>query len=480
MRKLIYITTLLLVIVSCSHDFVELNPTSSVNVDVLYKTDKDFQDALTAVYNRLQSQYQSFYILGDMRSDDSWEEIAKNNSMSYSDQFTTSSSDGLMNSSWSNYYIAIFRCNTLLSRIEDVDVSILNEKERHIAEAKFLRAFAYFDLVRIFGDVPLVTTPISVEESLETHREPVNNIYNQIIIPDLLAAENSLPDSYSGSEIGKPTKGAARALLGRVYMTINDFQNAESKLKEVTTMGYSLLEDYNDLFDYLKDEHHSEYIFDIEYEEGIGEGSQFTNLFAPNYVPFADFYGIGGFGNEHNNPTQTLISLFSDNDLRKDVSVGVTGGFYNADSVFVPLPTSTNQTYTKKYLVPVAAMNDSRANWKVIRYADVLLMLAEALNENGKMDQAIPYLNQVRERAGLTGYSTGMTQDALREAIAIERRLELSFEGVRWFDLVRTGKAYETLKDKGMREYMVLWPIPLSQIEVVGDPSVFPQNPGYD
>ncbi len=473
------IVVLSILSISCGKKFIDLPPISSVSVDVVYKTDKDFLDALTATYNTLQQQYQNFYIFGDIRGDDSWQAIYKNNSQSYSDAFVTNSSDGLMNSTWQNYYQAIFRINTILEKIKAADVSVVKNKDRYIAEAKFLRALSYFDLVRIFGDVPMITTPITIEEGYKTGREKVDVIYNQVIIPDFLDAETGLPLKYTGADVGRPTKGAAKSLLGRVYLTIKDFPKAETKLQEVTTMGYALLPNYNDLFDYSKNEHHSEYIYDIEYEEGMGEGSRFTNAFAPNSQPFTTFYGIGGNGDEQNSPTQGLIDLFDKKDKRRDVTVGVTGGFYNKDSVFVKLPTSTNQTYTKKYITPVAVINDSRANWKVIRYADVLLILAEALNENGKTTEALTYLNQVRTRAGMPGYSN-LSKDATRDKIYLERRLELSFEGVRWFDLVRTGQAYPVMKNAGMLPYMTVFPIPLSQIQLINNPTIFPQNEGYN
>ncbi len=129
-------------------------------------------------------------------------------------------------------------------------------------------------------------------------------------------------------------------------------------------------------------------------------------------------------------------------------------------------------------MTPVARGGDSKANWKVIRYADVLLMYAEALNEKGKTDQALIYLNQVHKRAGLQEYPT-LTQEEARGKIYLERRLELSFEGHRWFDLVRTGRAYDVLKSLGMQSYMTLFPIPLTEIQVVNNATIFPQNPGY-
>jgi hypothetical protein len=222
---------------------------------------------------------------------------------------------------WRNYYSIIFRANTILSKIENVDVLVVKNKERHIGEAKFLRAFAYFDLVRIFGDVPMVISVITDQEALKLGREKTDRIYDEIIVKDLLDAENNLPVSYSGADVGRATQGAAKALLGRVYLARRDFLNAEAKLQEVTVMEYALLPDFNDLFDYTKDEHHSEYIFDIEYEEGIQEGSNFTNSFSPQDPAVTAFYKVsGGSGNSHT-PSDGLFAIFDPADLRKDITV---------------------------------------------------------------------------------------------------------------------------------------------------------------
>ena len=235
--------------VSCTQKFIDLPPISSVSVDVVYKTDKDFLDGLTATYNTLQQQYQNFYIFGDIRADDAWQSIYKNNSHSYSDAFVTNSADPLMHTTWQNYYQAIFRINTILEKIKSADVIVVKNKDRYIAEAKFLRALCYFDLVRIFGAVPMITTPITTDEGYKVGREKVDVIYTKVIIPDLTDAENVLPLKFTGSDVGRPSKGAAKALLGRVYLTLKDFSKAAPKLQEVTTMGYSLLPVYNDLFD---------------------------------------------------------------------------------------------------------------------------------------------------------------------------------------------------------------------------------------
>jgi SusD family. len=480
MKKILSMLAIVcLLAISCKKDFIEITPISTVAIDALFKTDKDYQDAVTGCYNALQTQYQNFWVFGDLRGDDSRHEIPSNVLLYSTDNFTMSAELPLLKDSWLNYYKIIDRANTILTKINDADVSVIKNKARYKAEAEFLRALAYFDLVRIFGDVPMVTRKLSIEEAYKTGREKVDRIYTEIIIKDLMDAENNLPDKYTGADVGRVTKGAAKALLGKVYLTIHDFVKAESKLKEVTTMGYSLLPKYNDLFDYTKNEHHSEYIFDVEYEEGVSLGSNFTNTFFPNNAPMAAMYKVNGTRTGSNSPTEGLFSIFTNQDLRKDITVGVKGGYINGSGTFVPFIASISQSYTMKYIVPVVIQNDSKANWKVIRYADVLLMYAEALNENSKTQEALIYLNQVRTRAGVPIYSN-LTKDDAREKIYLERRLELSFEGHRWFDLVRTGRAYNVMQSFGMMPYMTVFPLPLSLIQLMNDNTIFPQNPGYN
>lgn len=469
----------LLLLSACKKSFIELTPPSTAGVDNLFKTDQDFKQAEIGIYNVFQAQYQNMWLFGDMRGDDSWDELVKGTAAAM-DLFTISNDDGVIRSTWLNYYNVISRANLLLSKIAPLDKGTIPNKDAYVGEAKFLRALAYFDLVRIYGDVPMVTSPITIEEAYKAGREKVSKIYSDVIIKDLQDAEAALPAKYSGADVGRATKGAAKSLLGKVYLTIKDFAKAEAKLKEVTTMGYALLPKFSDLFDYTKDEHHSEYIFDVEYEQGLsGEGSSFTTNFTPKNPDIATFYGVTGGQNGANNPPRSLFDIFPAGDVRKDITAA--DGFTDNNGVFHKLiPTSNDvSTFTKKYMVRLLATNDSRANWKVIRYADVLLMLAEALNENGKTDEAVGYLNQVHKRAGLTEYGT-LSADEAREAIYLERRLELSFEGHRWFDLVRTGRALQTMSAKGMKAYMTVFPIPITQIQLINNPAIFPQNQGYD
>jgi hypothetical protein len=165
-----------------------------------------------------------------------------------------------------------------------------------------------------------------------------------------------------------------------------------------------------------------------------------------------------------------LFNAFDTADIRRDFACDTNQIFFK----FFQIP-----TFTRKYIAPTASLNDSPANWKVIRYADVLLMYAEALNENNKTAEALGYLNQVRARVGMPGYS-GLTQDDARNKIYDERRFELAMEGHRWFDLVRTGRALSIMASTGMNAYNVVFPVPLREVQVINDPSIFPQNAGYD
>ncbi len=479
MKKLLnVILALSFLMISCKKEFIELAPISTAGVDAVYKTDKDFQDAVLGIYSVLRNQYQDFWIFGDLRADDSWHALGNDAFLVSVNTFSMNSGANLMINSWRNYYSAVNRANLVLSKIAGADPAIIKNKERHIAEARFLRAFAYFDMVRIWGDIPMPTNPISISDGYKLVRTKTDKIYTDIIIPDLLFAESKLATKYTGSDVGRATKGAAMSILGRVYMTIKDFPKAEAKLKEVTNMSYALLPKYTDLFDYTKEEHHSEYIFDIEYQDGgLGLGSGYSNKFLPKSAGSEGdiFYGIKGGAGEQNTPTLAFFDAFDANDKRRDVTVAK--GYYDNNGVFKGFLQIA--TFTKKYLAATAAANDSKVNWKVIRYADVLLMLAEALNENGKTDEAIPYINMIRTRAGLPLYTT-LTQADARTNIYSERRFELGMEGVRWFDLVRTGTAVQVMTPFGMKPHMTVFPIPLIEVQIINNSSVLPQNPGYD
>lgn len=478
----------LLLMMSCDKEFIEVIPKSVMTTDLVFKTDNDFRNALNGVYRQNQDFYDYFWEFGSLRGDDVEHWALRSIDRVAMDQFTLDVNSGRLNEAWLDLYAVVRSANTVLAKLEQADASVIKGKVQYNAEAKFLRALAYFNLVRIFGDVPMVTAPLDVQAALKTPRTGADVIYNDVIVPDLLEAESQLPPTYSSNLVGLPTQGAAKSLLGKVYLTRQDFPLAETKLKEVTTMGYALLDDFEDLFDF-DNEHHSEYIFDIEYIGGnVGLGSPFTVTFhhedqdvgTPLVNALYDAYDYSGrhSGGGAGTPTEEFMNLFEADDLRKARTA--VAGIYDDEGNFVE---STAQTprITLKYAQPgydFDISNDSKANWRVIRYADVLLMLAEAMNENGKTEEALGYLNQVRVRAGLTGYS-GLSQSEAREKIYLERRLELYLEGHRWFDLVRTGRAASVMQPYGMMPHMTVFPVPQPQIEVVNDPSILSQNDGY-
>lgn len=474
MKKNRYIIVFILFLTaSCSDSFLDLNPISNPDINSLYHSDADFEQAVNGVYAELQNYYRDYWQFSELRADNGdhlgtgWEDIQR------VDQFRLLVNDRILNDTWASMYNSIFRANIILEQIEFANPEDVSRISQYTGEARFLRALNYFNLVRIWGEVPLVLATLSPEEGLDYPQASVSSVYESIK-SDLQFAADNLPVKYGSNEAGRATKGAALSTLGKVYLTLGDYGLAESTLADVLDLGYELLPIYQDVFDHFN-EHHSEYIFDIEYEPELGgEGSNFANQFIPNDPEIRDHYGIVGSSGETLNPVDEYFSLFDAEDERKDIAAA-TGFLQNDGTFFV-----AQRTFTKKYITSVNVQNDSRVNWKVTRFADVLLMYAEALNENGKTNLALTELNKVRSRAGVEIYS-GLSQTEAREAIELERRLELGFEGHRWFDLVRTGKAYEEMSAKGynMEPYQVLFPKPQQELDVVNDPTILSQNPGY-
>lgn len=468
---------------SCNKDFLELAPISQQNGNNFYKTAEDMKNALTAAYGGLQfggTYYSSIHVIGDLRSDNT--EITNVNAgadQDAVDKFQNLATNSISSTTWSGHYQAIQYANTVIEKIEGVNMDE-NLKARYSGEAKFLRALLYFNLVRIFGDVPLVTKVINnPDEGYSYGREPLTNVYNQII-SDLKDAETALPYEYTGGDIGRATKGAAMGLLGKVYLTQKNWSLAATKLKELIDAAaltkYQILPSYASVFG-VANENNRESMFEVQFKKAAsGEGSPFTNQFAP----IGSGSAVVSVGNPlgQNIPTADMNNAYEANDARKAVSMRTS---------YVLGGNTVNHNYIVKYSGIPAANIDNDNNWIVLRYADVLLMYAEALNEQGYVADgpAFDYLNQIRNRAGL-GAKTSNNSDlalrvadqaAFRLAIEQERRVELAFEGHRWFDLVRTDRALDLLASKGMEAHHHIFPIPLSQIDI--NPGVITQNPFY-
>lgn len=485
-NKLVYILALL-IFSHCSGEFIELAPTSNANEQNFYKSEQDFVNAIYGAYSTLKmSGTYSDYIqlIGDLRSDNT--EMGTTASVRFPfyelSEFVDQETSPIVENVWNNHYTGIRRVNTILDRIRESNV---NEqvKNRIVAESRFLRALFHFNLVRVFGDVPLVTSRIlTVEDAYTFTRTGANEVYTQIIA-DLIAAEEGLPVDI-GAQHGRATRGAAESLLGKVYLTIQDYENARTVLgKVINSNKYDLMENYADLWR-PENKNNIESIFDVQFEKNVtaSTGAPFTERYTPYLYPHLPFTTTGG---GYNIPTEDLLEAFEQSDLRKEASLNES--YINTDgSVVSGLEGRYN---IKFYDMPVQG-GGSGDNWPVLRYADVLLMYAEALNEisfdpNGL---AFDLLNRIRERAGIPKklfnhpdprYAVN-SHEEFRLAIEQERRVELAFEGHRWFDLVRTSRAVEVLSPKvsaGVQPYQLLLPIPLSQIQV--NPENISQNPGY-
>jgi hypothetical protein len=473
-------------LIACEHELINLSPVSELTSSNFYESEEDFNNALIAAYDVLQEKNSIDFILSEIKSDNGTE-------MKYQyekdiDNFSVSQTNELISDFWKIAYRGIFRTNIILEKIVDADFAV--EKKNIITgQTKFIRAYIYFDLVRYFGDVPLATTVLKLSESVEHKRNPADEVY-QLIETDLQEASSLLPSVYADSkDIGRITKGAANAMLAKVFLTRKKYTEAKTSLESVigdTEAAYQLLPDFDDVFS-LENQNSKEIVFAIQYSTATGgEGNNFMNIFGP-INPQADV-SLGG-GAEHNRPTADLIRAYEPGDTRKAATL----------SEYVAVGGDTvNTPYNRKYLV-AQNVNDSGLDWPVIRFSDVILMYAEVLNELDDLSGAITQINKVRERAfGDQLHNFDQTsvpnKEAFRTRVLNERRVELAFENHRWFDLVRTDKALEFLQvenrlqdwrtgqilislDLNMQPYQTLYPIPLDEIELSN--GNLTQNEGY-
>ena len=465
---------------SCS-DFLNLTPKNELAADDYYKTAEHFEAALNGAYSTLQegSYFGNWYIFAEIPSDNTRNQLSGSvTDQDEFDKFYIRTTNPNLANFWELSYRGINRVNTVLGRIDNVTID-KSLSDRYKLECKFLRGLMYFNLVRVYGDVPLILKEISISESYTYMREPKAKIYEQII-SDLKEAEG-LPASYSSNlDVGRATSGAAKALLGEVYLTLNNYQDAETKLAEVVNSGrYALLENtsgslnidgYADAFD-ANNHNSKEGVFEVQFKKGgFGEGSNFPNNYAPENSG-TNVVSVGGTGG-NNIPEMDIYNAYEDGDLRRDFSMALGYNDNRKDGEWV------DSRHIRKFFDVPYQGGDSNNNNPIIRFADVLLMYAEALNQNGKTTEACEYLNKVRRRG--FGYQTTEkspvdvnTSDKQTFFLAVEheRRVELAFEGHRWFDLIRTGRALDVMTAKGFKlnASNMICPIPQKQIDVNPD-----------
>ena len=475
-----YILVLLLALTACETQ-LDLSPVTNLTNVTYYKTAEDAKAAVGACYAQIGG---TDPFLDLVTTDDAIAFLTGSADRPLLWRYNITPSNTFI-SQYAGAYNGINRSNTVIGRLPGIPMEE-SLKKRYIAEAKFLRALHYFNLVRLYGDVPIVTTETTSLEGLAVSRDPVDKVY-ELIEADLKEAESVLPKTYPASESGRASLGAAKGILARVYLTRAGttagspyWAQAAAKAKEVMDLGvYDLYANFADAFA-LTARGGKENIFEIQYltdVKGHGDGRGYGVRSAPIYP---------GTGSGIARPTASLYNLYSDKDTRKAVTF-ITSYVYNGVTTTLSItdPDFTKAVSYQKLWDKTAKTTSGEGTSKpILRYSDVLLMYAEATNEanNGPTADAYAALNKVRTRAGLTAL-TGLTYQPFKEAVWLERRLEFTFENMRRFDLVRTGHLLDAVKAENsfarnatIQPFHVLMPIP--QADMDANPNL-KQNPGY-
>lgn len=447
---------------SCGDSFFDLEPASSVTIDKVYKTASDYNVAVIGCYAKLQSQVNFYTECCEFRSDNlSLGAPTAGTQDRYDiDHFTEKPSNGILSSYWANFNNNVYRCNLLLDQIDGANFAE-NLKKQYKGEAMFIRALNYFNMYRIWGGVPATKHVVSAAEALKVARYSDEQMFD-LIAGDLkeIVDNNYLPETYSSADMGRATSGAAKALLGKVYLTFHKWTEAKDILSQLIGK-YQLVSPIAQVFD-VDNKNNNEIIFAVHFNKEIeGEGHSY-------------WYNLTN-ASDDTNQTSSLLNTFPTGDDRKDLIT------YVQVEKNVRL---MNKFYDTKSPTFKTVGNDQI----LLRYADVLLMYAEALNEiqydASEGSLALKYLNAVRQRAGISNLTVKQlpTQEKFRKGILVERQREFPYEGQRWFDLVRMGFAKSVMAENGVeiKDYQLLFPIPQQEIEKVGDKSILWQNPGYD
>lgn len=438
----------------CKEDFLEIVPETALSSATFFTKEADFVQAVNGAYVPLRSIVNSrAWLLGEMHSDNTY--YARNILFGATEQqediadFAVPTAQGITSNTHvlNQYrldYQIIARTNQILSNIDDIEFDATS-KANLKGQAYFLRAYAYFELVRYFGKVPLHLTPVKSRQEAALPLASTEEIYAQIVA-DAEAAIPLLPPK-STQEAGRATSGAAMTLLANVYIVQEKWSEAETLLLNVVNSGeYALIPDFANVFSTsTSNKNNIESVFEVQFLEGsAGLNGDFIYSFMPRPISPDELVVITGTSNPqpldgegNNTPTPDIIAAFEPDDQRKDVSIGyviLSGSFRD----------NKEYPYIKKYAKPHSLHGNHGMNWPIYRYSEVLLFLAEAMDEQGK--DGSQYLNEVRSRAGLPDASGDMG-----EAIFSERRVELAFENKRWFDLVRTGRAVEVITAYGNR-----------------------------
>ncbi|MCC3154966.1 RagB/SusD family nutrient uptake outer membrane protein [Hymenobacter sp. BT770] len=484
---------------SCSEKELYIPPVANNTADEFYKDEAQVNQGVIAIYNGALSFPQSSnWNMSEFRSDNINAQV-QTVQRDFSDisNFTATSQLGQLQATWTDLFEVVYRSNILLEKIQPFSFARVNQFK---GEARFMRAYAYFDLVRYWGPVPIADHVLGIEESKTVPRAPIADVY-KLIVDDLTFAAANLPASYGTTDKGRATKWAAKAMLARVYLTMYGYPLrqtsalplAKQQLMDVYAAAgpttFSMAANFADLFKTVNDNKYA--VFEIQYASGgVGLGSTIPwdqgSVFPSWWSPFA--------------PSQTDITPSPDflgrnwslKDLRRKATL---------DTVYVNPTTNaitvTRAQYTKFLEKGTTAPQNNRDysnNFPIIRFEDVMLMYAEVLTEeSGSVPPlALTLVNQIRTRSGIPAYTAtspeAASKTAFLDAIQKERKYEFAAEGLRWFDLVRTGRAisvmtaYKRLTTpataRQLDEHDLLFPIPLLELRI--NPGFWQQNPGYN
>lgn len=481
-----------MVVFGCE-DLLEEKPKDRILPTNFFETESDAIAAVNAIYSVLNAKstgtfggvyHSNYWIMAGLASDNMKNEMVGGNSEEDLELFAHTPDNGVVYDIWQNVYKGIFYANFAIDGIEPMEIDE-TAKARYLAEARFLRGILYFDLVRLFGEVPIITP--ENQSDLAPIKATQTELFD-FIVEDLEFAKANLPQSYpSGNGLGRATWGAATAMLGRVFLWTGGYSDAASNLKEVIDSGlYGLWPDFRDAFQ-IENENGMESVFGIGFGDGGGaisfwEVGQFNVRLLPKEL-VSEISQANSQGWQL--PTEDLYNQYDDLDRRKTITfiteVNPSTGPITVEPHF--------SKYWDRDSEPNAG--NTEQDFPHIRYSGVLLMYAEALNEvnNGPNADAYDAINAVRARARFDGTTdqsvlpdlSGLDYQSFKDAVLKERRLELCAEGHRWFDLVRHGKLKERVEaakpNAAVQEFHNRFPLPQREIDL--NPKLLPQNTGY-
>ena len=491
---LVALVLLTLGLYSCTDKFLDEEENYLIDSEGYFNSEDDYYMALVGAYDLLQATYVN-NLLGEIASDNTLcggESATDVVGFQQIDDMTHTPVNANLRDIWNWMFAGVKRTNYFLEFQNNID---FDGRVQMVAEVRFLRAYFHFELVKWFGGIPVKDYANALEgggkrfspgDETSIPRYSVEEVY-ALIESDLIFAANNL--DYTAPQVGRVTKGAAQALLGKAYLYQDKFSDAATVLGNLIDNGpYQLVDDYSEIFE-NDGENGVESVFEVQYSDGEGAGFDCLQCSEGNVA--VGFMGIRNHtgptydsGYSFNVPTQEAYDNFDNDDTRKDVSIlDIVAWAEETEATYVEGYEHTG-FYNRKYLPRKGDQNigdqnlTNPNNYRAIRYADVLLMAAEA-NNRGNLDEtkALAYLNQVRERAfGDSSHNSSATGAALTDAILDERRHELLGEGHRFFDLVRTGRAAQAI-DGFVAGKHELFPIPFQEIQFSA--GNWDQNPNY-